>query len=61
MLVESHSAESSYSRRRTEIAVLVLGRMLRSQAPSSEKPPPRGARRLQAQTRGSSVASKSQR
>lgn len=49
MLVESHSAESSYSRRRTEIAVLVLGRMLRSQAPSSavgraESKPKQGAR-----------------
>ena len=34
MLVESHLAESSYSRRHTEIAFLVLGRMLRSRAPS---------------------------
>lgn len=34
MLVESHSAESSYSRRHTEIAFLVLGRMLCSWAPS---------------------------
>jgi len=34
VLVDSRSAESSYSRRRTEIAFLVLGRTLCSRAPS---------------------------